>query len=72
MQAGTFNTTNDDVSKFVNSCTEATGQPNTVLYYKTYPQRGGSRGRRNYRGKSEVVIIITTTMVPNTIMTRPI
>jgi len=47
MQAGTFNTTNDDVSKFVNSCTEATGQPNTVLYYKTYPQRGGSLRSRN-------------------------
>jgi len=34
MQAGTFNTMNEAISKFVNSCTEATGQPNTVLYYK--------------------------------------
>jgi len=32
MQAGTFITMNDAVSKFVNSCTKATGQPNTVLY----------------------------------------
>jgi len=50
MQAGTFNTMNEAISKFVNSCTEATGQPNTVLYYKNYPQRGGNRGRGNYRG----------------------
>jgi len=50
MQAGTFNTMNEPVSKFVNSCTEATGQPSTVLYYKNYPQRGGNRGRGNYRG----------------------
>jgi len=47
MQAGTFNTMNDAVSKIVNSCTEATGQPNNVLYYKNYPQRGGNRGRGN-------------------------
>jgi len=50
MQAGTFNTMNDAVSKFVNSCTEATGQPNTVLYYKNYSQRGGNRGRGSHRG----------------------
>jgi len=49
MQAGTFNTMNEAISKFVNSCTEATGQPNTVLYYKNYPQRGGNRERGNYR-----------------------
>jgi len=50
MQAGTLDTMNDAISKFVNSCTEATGQPNTVLYYKNYPQRGGNHGRGNYRG----------------------
>jgi len=49
MQVGTFNTMNDAVSKFANSCTEATGQPSTALYYKNYPQRGGNRGRGNYR-----------------------
>jgi len=27
-----------------------TGQPNTVLYYKNYPQRSGNRGLENYRG----------------------
>jgi len=50
MQAGTFNTMNDAVSKFVNSCTESTEQQNTVLYNKNYPQRDGNRGRENYRG----------------------
>lgn len=50
MQAGTFNNMNEAVSKFVNCCTEATGQPNSVLYYKNNPQRGGYRGRVNYRG----------------------
>jgi len=42
MQAGTFNSMNDAVSKFVNSCTEATGQPNTVLYYKNALSYGGA------------------------------
>jgi len=50
MQAGTCNTMNEAISKFVRSITEATGQPNTVLYYKNYPQRGGNRGRGNNRG----------------------
>jgi len=43
-------TINDVVSKFVNSCTEVTGQPNTAIYFKNYTQRGGNRGRGNYRG----------------------
>lgn len=34
MEAGQFNSMNDAISKFVNSCTEATGQQNTILYYK--------------------------------------
>jgi len=63
MQAGTFNTMNDAVSKFVSSCTEATGQSNTVLYYNNYPQRGGNRGRVT-EVTFVVVIIITLTMVP--------
>jgi len=50
MQAGTFNTMNEAVSKFVNSCTEATGQQNSVLYYRNFSQRGGNRGRGNNRG----------------------
>jgi len=50
MQAGTFNNMNDVISKFVISCTEATEQPKTLLYYKNYPPRGGNRGRGNYRG----------------------
>jgi len=33
MEAGTFNTLDDAMSKFVNSGTDATGQLNTVLFY---------------------------------------
>ncbi|XP_065356259.1 GATA zinc finger domain-containing protein 24-like [Calliphora vicina] len=33
MEAGQFNSMNEAVSKFVNSCTEATGQQNAILYY---------------------------------------
>lgn len=38
IQASTFNTMNEAVVKFVNCCTEATGQPNTVLYYNNNSQ----------------------------------
>jgi len=54
MQAGTFTNMNDAISKFVNSCTEITGQSNTVLYYRrganNYNRgaRGYNRGRNNY------------------------
>jgi len=41
---------NDAVSKLKNSCTEATGKQNTILYYKNYKQRGGNRERGNYKG----------------------
>ena len=52
MQAGTFNTMNDAISKFVNSCTEATGQPNTVLYYQQRINSGYNRGNHGYyRGR---------------------
>lgn len=34
MEAGQFNSFNDAISKFINSCTEATGQQNTVLQYR--------------------------------------
>lgn len=50
MEAGTFSNMNDAVSKFVNSCTEATGNSNTVLYYRGRGQyRGSNRG--HYRGR---------------------
>lgn len=48
MEAGNFATMNDAISKFVNSCTEATGNVNTVLHYKRCGggnYRGGNRGR---------------------------
>lgn len=43
MEAGNFATMNEAISKFINSCTESTGNEHTVLHYK---QRGGG----NYRG----------------------
>lgn len=53
MEAGTFSTMDEATSKFVNSCTEATGHANSVLYFsgqqnKNYGNRGGYRGRVNY------------------------
>ena len=52
MQAGTFTNMNDAVSKFVNSCTEITGQSNTVLYYRR-GANNNSRGGRGYnRGRN--------------------
>jgi len=68
MQAGIFNTMSNAVSKFVNSCTEATGQPNTIPYYKNYIQSGETADVEITEVTFVVVIIITTTMVPNTIM----
>jgi len=65
MQAGTFNTVNDAVSKFVISSTETTGQPNNVPYFKNYSGYFHCRnniynnigtqynnGRGQYRGNS--------------------
>lgn len=46
MEAGQFNSMNDAISKFVNSCTEATGQQNAILYYQ---QRQNNRNN-NFRG----------------------
>lgn len=53
MEAGQFNDMNEAVSKFVSSCTEATGQQNSVLYFSQRPTyyRGNNRrfrGRNNY------------------------
>lgn len=45
MQAGTFTTMNDAISKFTNSCTDASGNPNTILYINQ--NRGSYHG--NYR-----------------------
>ncbi|XP_039228381.1 putative uncharacterized protein DDB_G0284213 isoform X2 [Drosophila yakuba] len=46
MQAGTFTNMNEAISKFVNSCTEITGQSNTVLHYR----RGANNNNRGGRG----------------------
>lgn len=43
MEAGQFHNMNDAIGKFVSSCTEATGQQNTVLHF-------GNRSRGSYRG----------------------
>lgn len=55
MEAGQFNSMNEAISKFVNSCTEATGQQNAILYFKQKPNAKHynrnfiqSRGRPNY------------------------
>lgn len=45
MEAGQFSSMNEAVSKFVNSCTEATGQQNSILYYD---QRQRNLGRKNF------------------------
>lgn len=56
MEAGNFGNMNEAIGKFVSSCTEATGQQTSVLYYKnkTYNNyrgkrhnRGGRRGNNN-------------------------
>ena len=44
---------NDAVSKFVNSCTEATGQQNTILHFGQRPFNNYYRGnRRPFRGNN--------------------
>lgn len=37
MEAGQFNNMNEAISKFVSSCTEATGQQNAILHYRHRP-----------------------------------
>lgn len=52
MEAGQFNSMNDAISKFVNSCTEATGQQNAILYYHQRPYNNSFRGNgRRFRGR---------------------
>lgn len=55
MEAGQFNSMNDAISKFVNSCTEATGQQNAILYYRqrqnnrySFFRGNAHRGRNNF------------------------
>lgn len=45
MEAGKFNTLDDVMSKFVNSCTDATDLKNTVLYYGQHPTCPFSAGQ---------------------------
>lgn len=53
MEAGQFDNMNDAISKFVNSCTEATGQQNAILYFKQKPNNRNNyqRGRGRFRGR---------------------
>lgn len=53
MEAGQFNNMNDAISKFVNSCTEATGQQNAILYFGQKPNNRNNyhRGRGRFRGR---------------------
>jgi len=60
MEAGNFSDMNEAVSKFVASCTEASGQQNSILFYKrnnnyrrgsNYNNRGHYRGRGGYNNR---------------------
>lgn len=52
MEAGQFGTLNEAVGKFVNSCTEATGQQNAILYFGNKPSNYNNRGGGNrFRGR---------------------
>lgn len=55
MESGNFLNMNEVMAKFVNSCTESFGQPNSVLYYGSnrrgnVQNRGNSHNRGNNRG----------------------
>lgn len=53
MEAGQFNSMNEAIGKFVGSCTEATGQHNTILHFgrSSKPYHGNrGNGRESYRG----------------------
>lgn len=45
MEAGNFSNMNEVMAKFVNSCTETFGQPNSILHYR-------SKRRDNYRHRN--------------------
>ena len=53
MEAGQFNNMNEAITKFVNGCTEATGQQNALLYLGRKYNRGSYiRNNNQYRRKS--------------------
>jgi len=52
MQSGTFTNMNDAIFKFLNSCTEITGQSNTLLYYRRGANNNNRGGRGYYRGRN--------------------
>ncbi|XP_037951190.1 uncharacterized protein LOC119681917 [Teleopsis dalmanni] len=49
MEAGTFNSLNEAVSKYVNCCTEMHGRPDAILYYSRINNRNTYRGNYNRR-----------------------
>lgn len=49
MESGNFSNMNEVMAKFVNSCTEVFGQPNSILYYNG-DQRNGNQFRGRGRG----------------------
>lgn len=52
MEAGQFNNMNEAITKFVNSCTEATGQQNALLYLgRKYNRPIDRRNNNQYRRK---------------------
>lgn len=53
MEAGQFNNMNDAISKFINSCTEITGQQNAVLHFGNRPNKNNFRGNyTKFRGRN--------------------
>jgi len=62
MEAGTFNTLDEAMSKFVNSCTDATGKSNTVLFYNK-----SNRGNSAEKVISALITRIIVTVVTITI-----
>lgn len=51
MEAGQFHNMNDAIGKFVSSCTEATGQQNTVLHFGNRSRGSYQGGRSKFRGR---------------------
>lgn len=49
MESGNFSNMNEVMAKFVNSCTESYGQPNSTFFYGSN-HRGNIQYRKNYRG----------------------
>lgn len=52
MEAGKFDNMNEAISKFINTCSTATGQQNAILYYGQRPNNNSNRGNsRRSRGR---------------------